>query len=324
MESMQRLLSTIPGAVVSALVVFFIVCCCCCCLYYFCKSSGHHSTNKISPKFMESGDGGFEPAQPHSKENATVYNCRQEVSNLDTDNYGLILGQASSPSTDFQHQDMPLVSLDLPDNCHNFSINTISPSYFHSTIRAYIADVVIPMFMGQRNRYQFAVVILLSKKDCQNISKVRFIPSDHQGKPLIDISQPTMPPCGKYHNYIVARPTLDGSSSRHSEVEIFGNSNYSNSGRFDQLWNAYVTYHLSAPDYVLIYSWNLPCSNCTDTIIMSLRNAKYKSATVFLAHTIKWGGELSSQHDLNQEKLVREGIIVQEVEYAPRIKKLYV
>ena len=315
MDSTQWVVS----ALVASFIVLLLLCCCCCCFYCWCKKKGKvssfglHRSSKISPEFLESGGGGFEPAQPLSEENTTVYNCGQDLSNHDTHNCGIILGPASTPSTDFQHGDIPLISLGPPANSPSLSIDTISH---------YIADVVIPRFVDHRNGYQFAVVILLSENDCRNIYKVKFIPCDHQGNPLVDASQCTMPPCIQYCNYIVARPTLRAPMHCHSEVEIFGDR--SNTSRFDLLWNAYVKHHLAAPDYILMYSWNLPCSNCTDTIIQSLRNAKYKSAKVIVAHTIKWRGEPSSQHDLSEEKLVRESIIVQEVKYPHRITKSYV
>ena len=116
-----------------------------------------------------------------------------------------------------------------------------------------------------------------------------------------------MPQPSEYCNYIVARPTCTCrsrpkvcQSRRHSEKHIFGNS------VFQGIWNACVRKHLADPDYILIYSWNLPCCECADVIINSLSKGRYKGAKVILAHTKKWSRETSAQHEKSWDKLVGE------------------
>ena len=71
------------------------------------------------------------------------------------------------------------------------------------SIKTYIANILIPYFMDQRAGNQFAVVLLLSKTDYQNINKVKLSPSNIDGKPQVDNSQRALPPCTQYCNYIV-------------------------------------------------------------------------------------------------------------------------
>ena len=116
----------------------------------------------------------------------------------------------------------------------------------------------------------------------------------------------------EYGNYIVARPF---SNSYHSEEEIFGQHSVTDSP-FSHLWSAYVKHSGAYPKCVLIYSWNLPCTRCTDVIIRSLREEPYNRASAIVAHTIFWSrSETDSQHKMNTEKLKCENITVKQISY---------
>ena len=192
------------------------------------------------------------------------------------------------------------------------------------SIRTYIVNSLIPSFMDQRAGNQFAVVLLLSERDYQNINKVKLSPSDINGKPEIDNSQRALPPSTQYCNYIVARPTIR--EAIHSEQEIFaiGSTNHSNKSRFNELWDAYCCQHNQVhPKYILIYSWNLPCKNCTDLIIKTLQRSPYNSAAVIVVYTSEWKEEGIPQRQQNKERMVSQGIIVEEVKYPDFVKKLF-
>ena len=179
------------------------------------------------------------------------------------------------------------------------------PDNFHSFITA----TIIPSFKQQRlTGNQFAVVVLLSEKDLYNICGTTFVPSNG-GQPLLNNSHPSMPHNAiNYGNYIVARPS---SSSWHSEEEIFGYSSINSP--FSQLWTAYVRRNDSTPKCVLLYTWNLPCSRCTDVIIRSLNDSMYSSTSVIVAHTTYWQRESGEGHRRNKEKLVKQNITVVQV-----------
>ena len=116
-----------------------------------------------------------------------------------------------------------------------------------------------------------------------------------------------------YGNYIVARPI---SNSWHSEEEIFGSSINSH---FYELWTAYVRHNHSPPKCVLLYTWNLPCSRCTDVIIRSLNDSMYRCTSVIVAHTIYWRSESEDKHRKNIQKLRQENITVEQVPYPKRL-----
>ena len=194
-------------------------------------------------------------------------------------------------------------------------------------ITSYIADFIIPSFKDQRNGNQFAVVLLLSNDDFKSIDKVKLVPSDDDGKPLLDVGQTTIPAVNEYCNYIAARPVLTKSPARrrHSEREIFERRDLYCGSRFDELWRMYGMRYNRQPDHILLYSFFLPCRDCTDIIIKKLRrwNGLYAVTPVYLVHTTFWKKEDSSQRELNRNELVKAGIIVQQVKYDKFIPKQY-
>ena len=194
------------------------------------------------------------------------------------------------------------------------------------SIRTYVVDSLIPSFMDQRAGNQFAVVLLLSETDYQNINEVKLSPSDINGKPEIDNSLRALPQRTElYCNYIVARPTI--AEGIHSEREIFdiGSTDYSTNSRFNELWDAYCRQHKQVyPKYILIYSWNLPCENCTDLIIKSLQRSPYNSAVVIVVYTCVWKEEDTPQRQRSKDRMINQGIFVEEVAYPKFISKSFV
>ena len=181
----------------------------------------------------------------------------------------------------------------------------LPPDNFH----IFITGIIIPSFKEQRLAgNQFAVVVLLSENDLYNIFGTTFVPNN-DGQPLLDNSYASMPQNAiHYGNYIVARPS--SCNSWHSEEEIFGSSIHSH---FSQLWSAYMRCNGSPPKCVLLYSWNLPCSRCTDVIIRSLNDDTYRCTSVIVAHTMNWQRESEDEHRRNKEKLIKENITVVQV-----------
>ena len=159
-------------------------------------------------------------------------------------------------------------------------------------------------------------MVLLSENDFDNIYKTSFTPSrSDSGKPIVDNDYISMPrDRTEYGNYIVARPFSNG---YHSEEEIFGQHSVTDSP-FSHLWSSYVKHANAYPKYILIYSWNLPCSRCTDVINRSLREEPYNRVGVIVAYTQLWPSEILSGNK-NRENLTRNNITVQQVEYPIRI-----
>ena len=193
-----------------------------------------------------------------------------------------------------------------------FKKRTLTP--LPKNFNNFIGRTVIPSFEKQRlTGYQFAVVILLSENNFYNIWDTRFVPSN-DGQPILQNCHPSMPQnIINYGNYIVARPI---NNSWHSEEEIFGSSINSH---FCELWTAYMKRNHSTPKCVLLYTWNLPCSRCTDVIIRSLNDNMYRCTSVIVAHTIYWRSESEDTHRKNIQKLRQENITVEQVPYPKRL-----
>ena len=188
----------------------------------------------------------------------------------------------------------------------------ITPIIWTRQFHDFVVQKIVPYFNNQRERYQFAVVLLLSESEFNNINQTRFTPSNLWGQPILnrDFSLMTQD-SANYGNYIVTRPS---SSSCHTEEEIFGQ--YSVVGSpFRHLWSAYIKRNSASPKCILIYPRILPCSHCTDVIIRSPGEQPYSNTNVIVAHTILWKSENDLNHKNNREKLMNKNITVEQVEY---------
>ena len=174
----------------------------------------------------------------------------------------------------------------------------VSPNGFEEFIR----KVIVPTFERQRrcNQKQFAILLLVTKEDLSDINQMKFHPHD---SPITNNYNLSMPDNEKdYHNYIVARPRND---NHHAEKEIFEH--------LDQLWKGFVQHNRGIPPKCFIlYSWNFPCSKCTNLIISSFNKPLYKSVSVIIAATAKWDKEEHEVRHQNEEKMKREQFCVTE------------
>ena len=288
---------SIIGAVVFVVLIVLVVCCCyCCCCKYTRKNKGYRQY-WYHP--VSSHDDLESTTQLTSRRSGADLASYPDESDVETGDDGMWPGYVAE--VDGIGHDPPVVNINqkrailpLPNNFSRFIIH-----------------IIVPFFNEQRlTANQFAVVVLLSEDDIDNICGTRFVPSNG-GKPLLNKYHPSMPlNASHYGNYIVARPN----SSWHSEEEIFGKYS-SNDSPFSQLWTAYVRRNGSPPKCVLLYSWNLPCSRCTDVIIRSLNNNMYRCTSAIVAYSTYWQKELGGQYAQNKEKLKKENIVVKEVPY---------
>ena len=293
------IIAAVVVLVLAVLTVLLVCCCCCCC----CKNT---RKNKVSPhEDIESTTQLTSP--PHDDFELTTHLTSQR-SDADLASYpddvekgGSVMWPGYMAKVDSIEHDLPVVNfnqkraiLPLPKNFSKF-----------------IIDTIVPFFNKQRLvANQFAVVVLLSEEDIDNICGTRFVPSNGR-KPTLNKYHPSMPHNAiHYGNYIVARPN----GSWHSEEEIFGKRSSIDSP-FSQLWTAYVKRNHSRPKCILLYSWNLPCSQCTDVIITSLNDDTYRCTSAIVAYSTYWQKELGEQYTENEEKLKNENITVEEVRY---------
>ena len=162
----------------------------------------------------------------------------------------------------------------------------------------FIRQVIVPNFEQQRqyqlDKKQFAVLLLVTEEDLGDIRQMKFHPHD---PPITNNCNLSMPDNEKdYHNYIVARPRND---NHHAEKEIFEH--------LDQLWKGFMRHnHRIPPKCFILYSWNFPCTKCTQLIIDSFNKPLYKSVSVIVAATAKWDKEKHKIRHRNEKKMEQE------------------
>ena len=167
---------------------------------------------------------------------------------------------------------------------------------------------LIDKFNGQRQvGDQFAVLVLSSGRD--NIERMRFSPCDHSNNPLVDSHHALYPLQDRYENYIAARPdrvlSKFGYRSVHAEEMILT--------EFDSLFSAYRRVEGCDPTYIVLYSWMMPCSDCTSAIIV--QSNKHLNSQIVVVYTIDWTEISEQENDDNRVRLRAAGIKVQRVKY---------
>ena len=234
-----------------------------------------------------------------SPEPTDIEFCRQELqilTNPPTD----VCSVESDEEPENQYPDIIIPLL--------WSVPRYVPDHFHD----FINHRIIPNFRGQCKSYfkQFAVVLLLSEHDLLNIEQMSFYPN-LSGKPILNKAVAVMPrKPASYRNYIVARTN----NRCHSEKKLFGNCSELTDTPFTHLWRAYLEHYHSYPKCIMIYSWNFPCSDCTDLIIKSLGElTPYSRVSTYtvVAHTKFWIKD--TVHEMSRMKLESKNISVKHV-----------
>ena len=113
-------------------------------------------------------------------------------------------------------------------------------------------------------------------------------------------------------NYVVACP--DHFRHKHAEIILLE--------RFDDLWQSFVQLH--TPSLILIFSWIMPCTDCTEAIIaFSRRVAEYQVIVVFkcnCTYNSQWNSREINEN--NRKKLSQQNNIeIYHVPYADNLPR---
>ena len=175
------------------------------------------------------------------------------------------------------------------------------PEQFHKFVNA----MIVPSFFRKQNSWgdQFAVLILVARVDIKDITRVVLCPRDHLGSPLVNSNYQRCPNSATdYNNYIVARPEYNS----HAEKALLD--------ELDPLWSAFVASNGRPPKHIVLYSWMIPCTECTELIINILCCKRYKSVGKIVAYRRKIWSELSAEeNNVNRQLLRNAGIKTVEV-----------
>ena len=119
---------------------------------------------------------------------------------------------------------------------------------------------------------------------------------------LVDNSFVSFPTDDDLVNYIVARPDQRCSPPRHAEETLLD--------RFDALKDRYPGSPIST---VLLYSWLMPCSGCTELLIQKFKNCPYK---VIVVYNNDWTKAIPDEKNEENRNMLRgAGIDVYQVRY---------
>ena len=157
---------------------------------------------------------------------------------------------------------------------------------------------VISLFHGQRLQGdQFAVLLFTTESRLNRMGEMQFQPRD----PLVNNRYPYFPR-DNLGNYIVARPD----EGDHCEKIIFHQRRL--------LHNAYRNVN---PKCIILYSWILPCTGCTNEILRYYRNISPPRPKMIVIFTVHWDELTDEENERNIDRMRQAEIIVERVRYFP-------
>lgn len=173
--------------------------------------------------------------------------------------------------------------------------NGVVPQIFHRFIQTHL----IPTFRMQCKDKddQFAVLILSQIDTLHDVGTVVFRQVTFNGTPLVDSRLTTYPEKYRYDNYIVAR----SAKTEHPEA-LIAREVPTLLAAFRKVERCYI--RNPVPRTGIFYSWNMPCSQCTELIVKSLSGACRKK--VVIAYT----QENAKEGKKNLQCLVEAGFTV--------------
>ena len=160
---------------------------------------------------------------------------------------------------------------------------------------------VIDLFNGQRQEGdQFAVLIFTAEHKLSRMGNIQFRAPQH-ATDYVNKNYSYFPR-GDLTNYLVARPD----NGRHCE-EIMLDQEY-------RLWNAYKDHHSTGPGCIILYSWLLPCSDCTSEIIAYHTHTRPAVKLIVVFTSACYQDE--SQNLNNITRMQEAGIKIHKVSYS--------
>ena len=161
---------------------------------------------------------------------------------------------------------------------------------------------------------QFAILFLVSESDIRQIRSTQF--RNSQNGDLTNNDVPFWPPNDQWVNYIVARVDKESFSgtSVHSEKMLLD--------RAHKLWESYNRINHTGPNFIILFSWLMPCRHCTDNLIHTFftgpNSAMFGTKKVIVAYTIDWKKDYNNVEE-SRKILKSYGAVVERVPYDERL-----
>ena len=187
------------------------------------------------------------------------------------------------------------------------------------SLRRFISEAVIPKAEGQRTSWQFAVLVLLARSETKRPQTFQFKPNKNSRLP-IDPSKPFIPAKSEFNNYIVARPEQDvlNRITEYYRIKFSQHAEKIVVDEFEDLLLAYVRENKEDLGGIILYSWVMPCTECTNKIIDTLAGRKLK---VTVAYTLRCKLESERIQHANRERLRQAGATVEYIQYENSLQK---
>lgn len=168
-----------------------------------------------------------------------------------------------------------------------------------SVFQKFIQTKLIPTFCKQcKNKDdKFAVLVFSQINSLHEIKKLIFKQITFNGKPLVDSRQTTYPEKYRLENYIVAQ----SSQTEHPEA-LIAKQVPALLAAFRKSERCHI--HNPTPKFGILYSWEMPCPECSKSIIKSLAGVCRRK--VVLAYSQESTGEGKE----NVKRLTDAGITV--------------
>ena len=167
---------------------------------------------------------------------------------------------------------------------------------------------MIPDFKGQRKagRTQFAVLLLVAESSLDDINNCfMFEPHDVNGNPLVNNAQPYWPNRRRWGNYLVSHPRRRRRRTTHSEMILL-----------QELPNLLLSSRSQQPAHIILYSWLMPCPDCTAAIIRELLFGSLRNmASVVVVYTTDWFKISQTKNEASRANLAEAGITVKQIQY---------
>ncbi|XP_062570556.1 uncharacterized protein LOC134232586 [Saccostrea cucullata] len=145
----------------------------------------------------------------------------------------------------------------------------------------FLMDIIMNFYRQRiNNRSQFGVLFMANIDNLKNFP-LNFEPQNKNGDPVLDNRYPISPNnVADFGNYVSTRPENIEGTMIHAEKGILNNLN--------SLWDAYRSKYGQPPNFMLLYSWIMPCPNYTNMILSRFNLQPYSNVQYrVVAYTVE-------------------------------------
>lgn len=184
-------------------------------------------------------------------------------------------------------------------------------------------ESVIDIFNQQRiEGDQFAVLLLIPRgRDLRDIQVENYFQATNSQQPVINPRCPCCPAVPtQFYNYLVARPAYRDRCGP-QPIKIHAEQVIMEKFQQESL-NNYLRQEGSLPEYIILYSWLMPCKDCVDILIEKFTSLKDATGIeLIVAYTSDWIEEAQHISSASKYRLRRTIRTLKRVQYPKDLPK---